>query len=566
MVSEEKKSSTLQRIISSCRLHDPSMTAANAWINDDIRPLPPSRRRWSGMTYLGWWAIWMMGLSNFQLGSSLVAIGLSVWQAMVVIILGRILLATVAILNGAVGARWHIGFPVFSRIVWGMRGSYGAILLRILLGLVGFAVQSWNGGLCITAVLSAIFPSYLHLRNTIPESSHVTTAQLVSWIVFLALCVPLIYVRPERAPKAMAVMNMLTLITILAILIWALATAHGAGPLLSQPGIPMTSSQLGWSMIGGINAVIGTVAPALMSQPDFSRFARRERDQIWGQAVAFVLVGTIMPLFGCLVSSATQQIYGEAIWNPPVLILTWLTNGQYRSSTRAAAAFAGLGLTISQLAVVVVDNAYSVGIDLCGLFPAFLNIRRGAYLGLALGMAFCPWELLSTASIFLMVISGFTVFFGPICGIQVADYWVLRRQRIKLSDLYSIKRDGVYYYVYGVNWRAFVAWAVGFAPLMPGFIHAVQPRITLKTDVGYLYQIAFVLGFCISFVTHCALNVVFPPRGLGEMDHDDRFGTFTSMEARALGIDADSASPSITPVSDSNQGESVDLEGSKGWS
>jgi NCS1 family nucleobase:cation symporter-1 len=67
----------------------------------------------------------------------------------------------------------------------------------------------------------------------------------------------------------MAVMNMLTLITILAILIWALATAHGAGPLLSQPGIPMTSSQLGWSMIGGINAVIGTVAPALSTSLPF---------------------------------------------------------------------------------------------------------------------------------------------------------------------------------------------------------------------------------------------------------------------------------------------------------
>lgn len=99
----------------------PGIGESNAWINDDIRPLPPSRRKWTSSTYLGWWAIWMMGLSNFQIGSSMVAIGLSVWQTMIVVILGRILIAGTAVLNGYVGAEWHIGFPVFSRVLWGMR-------------------------------------------------------------------------------------------------------------------------------------------------------------------------------------------------------------------------------------------------------------------------------------------------------------------------------------------------------------------------------------------------------------------------------------------------------------
>ncbi|KAJ5190083.1 hypothetical protein N7491_007874 [Penicillium cf. griseofulvum] len=529
-----------QRLLDACRLKDASGKVATKWINDDLRPLPPSRRKWTGMTYLGWWSIWMMGLSNFQVGSSLVALNMSVWQAMVCVILGRIVIALVAILSGAVGSRWHIGFPVFSRVIWGMRGSYGAILLRILLGLVGFAVQSWNGGLCVTAVLSAIFPSYFHLRNTIPESSHVTTVQIIGWLVFLALSIPLIYVRPERASTAMSVMNVLTLITILGILIWALTTAHGAGSMLSESPTAMTSSQLGWSMLSGVNAVIGTVAPALMSQPDFSRFARRERDQVWGQAVAFVVVGTVVPLFGCLVSSATRQIYGEAIWNPPILFVTWLSHN-YQSSTRAAAAFAGIGMTISQLAVLVVDNAYSVGIDLCGLFPTFLNIRRGAYLGLVLGMAFCPWELLSTAAIFLNVISGFTIFFGPICGIQICDYWVLRRRRIGLSALYHIRPDGAYYYLHGVNWRPVVAWVCGWATLLPGFMQAVQPRIQLRTSISLLYHIAFVLGLCISFLVHWGLNFLFPPPGLGDMDSWDEFGTFTDGEARALGLSTSSS-------------------------
>lgn len=441
-----------------------------------------------------------------------------------------------------------------------------AILLRILLGLVGFAVQSWNGGLCISGVLSAIFPSYFHLPNTIPESSHVTTSQIVGWFVFLAICVPLIYVRPERAPRIMVVMNGLTLVTLLAILIWSLAIAGGAGPMLSQSSQIPNGSILGWAMLGGINNVIGSVAPALskfspachadgilikvVSQSDFSRFARRPRDQIWGQVVSFVILGSIMPLFGCLVSSATQKIYGEAIWNPPILMITWLTTG-YTARARAAAAFAGIGLTISQLAVVVVDNAYAVGIDLSGLFPAFLNIRRGAYLGLALGMAFCPWELLSTATIFLVVISSFTVFFGPICGIQVCEYFLVRRRRIKLSDLYIARPGSIYFYWHGLNWRAFISWTVGWAPLFPGLLHAIKPSIHVGYGASNLYNVAFVIGFIIGFVVHYVLNIISPPPALGEVDLVDMFGTFTPEEILALGIETQ------TQLSDDSQRSSI---------
>jgi NCS1 family nucleobase:cation symporter-1 len=282
-----------------------------------------------------------------------------------------------------------------------------------------------------------------------------------------------------------------------------------------------------------------------VSQSDFSRFARRPKDQVFGQWFSFIFIGTIMPFFGCLVSSATQQIYGQPIWNPPVLILTWLQT-DYNSKARAAAVFAGIGIGISQMAVIVVDNAYSVGIDLSGLFPKYINVRRGAYVGLVLSMAMCPWELMTTAAVFLTVISSFTVFFGPICGIHICDYWVLRRRRIKLSDLYHAQETGIYYYWRGVNWRAFVSWFCGWVPLLPGLIHLVTPSIQVSVGATRLYSLSFVIGLCMSFVVHLALNTIFPPPGLQDFDEVDNFGTFTPEEAQKLGVaipeDADSSS------------------------
>lgn len=128
--------------------------SASAWINDDIRPLPYWRRTWNQWAFISFWAINQICLSNWQLGSSLVSSGLSVWQTVVAVIVGKIITAVVAVLNGYVGGEWHIGFPVWSRAIWGMYGSFLALLQRILLSLVWLVLVSRWGDMYIRPVQS----------------------------------------------------------------------------------------------------------------------------------------------------------------------------------------------------------------------------------------------------------------------------------------------------------------------------------------------------------------------------------------------------------------------------
>ncbi|KAL1847506.1 hypothetical protein VTK73DRAFT_10341 [Phialemonium thermophilum] len=509
--------------------------ALSAWINDDIRPLEPERRTWTRWVFISFWAINQIALSNWQIGSSLVAVGLSVWQSVVAVIVGKILIAAVAISNGMVGGRWHIGFPVWSRAVWGMYGSYLALLQRILLSIVWFSVQSYTGGLCVSAVLSAIFSGFHHMRNTLPASAHVTTKNLTGWIVYNLLTLPMLYIPPHRTRTLLAVMNVLSFLTLIAIMIWALVTAHGAGPLLTQGSSLDTSSELGWGIVSGITTVIGGIAVGLTNQPDYSRFARRPGDQVFGQWFSIVLFGVVLPLFGCLTSSATMKIYGVALWNPPDIALKWLETN-YSPGARAGAFFAGAGMVICQLSINTVDNAYSAAFDLAALFPRFLNIRRGCYIALVLSIAMCPWELLSSAEIFIDVLSAYSVFLGPMCGLMVAEYWVNRRQRVKLSDLYDPRPDGIYYYWHGFNWRAFAAWVIGFAPQLPGFVAALNDSVSVPVGCTRLYALAYPLGFVISFLFHVLFTKLSPPPGLGEIDEVDYYGTFTPEEALKLGV------------------------------
>ncbi|OOO09506.1 permease for cytosine/purines uracil thiamine allantoin [Aspergillus oryzae] len=554
----------LEHLHEAVKLSPHGQTALSVWINDDIRPLPPSRRTWSTMTFIGWWSVWQLSLTNWQLGGSLVASSLSVWQTMVAVVLGRTIAAIVAILIGYIGAEWHIGFPVYSRAIWGvfsnvgviLKGAFFPTLLRIGLTVVGFAFQSYTGGLCVTAILSGIFPTFFRMSNTLPASAHVTTQQIIGWAIFNIISIPVLYRRPERSEKLMIGMNIMSFAALLGIMIWSLSHAHGAGDLIHQPSQLQTSDSLGFGIMQGITTVVGTLSIALTSQMDFSRFARKPSDQVFGQWFTFIIIGSIMPLFGCLTSSATQAIYGEALWNPPTILAMWLQR-DYSSTSRAAAVFAGIGLVSSQLALNVVDNGksspsqsvkgfsnypvgYSVGMDLSGLLPKYINIRRGCYVGLILGMALCPWELLASATTFVSVISSFSIFMAPFCGIHISDYWFIRQRRLKLSDLYHARPEGIYFYTMGFNWRGVLPWLVGWVPLLPGFMHSINPAIKVSVGADHLYALGFPYGLLSSMAIHTLVNKCFPPPGIGEIDRDDTYGTFTVEEAAKLGVNKDS--------------------------
>lgn len=234
----------------------------------------------------------------------------------------------------------HIGFPVVSRYIWGMYGHYLALFQRILLSLVWFSVQSWTGGLCVQNILASMFPSYQHMGNHFPASANMNTKQVshfssllpkkltyqsllvsvlndvqfIGWVVFNVLMVPILYVKPEKMQWVVAGMNMVTAVTLISMCIWIMVTAGGGGPLLSQPATALSNWDLGWSMVHGVTTVIGGIAVGLTNQMDYSRFARRPGDQVMGQWLSIIVLGVLMPALGCLSASASQGVYGEAIW------------------------------------------------------------------------------------------------------------------------------------------------------------------------------------------------------------------------------------------------------------
>lgn len=229
-------------------------------------------------------------------------------------------------------------------------------------------------------------------------------------------------------------------------------TISGSTPLPTTGG----PNSVTWLLISGIMSTVGGIAAGILNQNDYARLSREPGAAIWGQAFAFPLYSIGASVIGILVTAATQKRMGEAIWNPPTLFAAMLAKDP-TSGTRAAVFFAGLALSISQMGSNLPGNALSGGIDLASVFPRYINIRRGAYLMALLSPIVNPWRLVNTATVFLTVLSGYSVFLAPMTGLMVAHYNLVAKGKINVDHLYVGHSESIYWYKAGINWRAFAA-------------------------------------------------------------------------------------------------------------
>lgn len=333
--------------------------------------------------------------------------------------------------------------------------------------------------------------------------------------------------------------NVVVLFVMLGITIWSCKTAGGTGPLF-QSGARQYNPTLttGWAWVYGIIASMGGIAAGIVNQSDFTRFARKQGVQVPGMAISTLCFGMVVPIFAMMSASASLEIWPalEApMWNPLTIIFQWMLD-DYSPGARAAAFFCSFGFVFGQVAENVLGNGYAAGMDLAGLFPTWITIKRGTLLCAALSWAVCPWEFYNTASVFVAVAASFSVFLGPLTGIMLADYWIIRRQKIQISQLYTGSPEGSYWYTYGLNWRAIVAWVIGFAPAMPGMIANVNTSVVVSQGVLNYYRGNYLFGFATSGVLYIALCMISKPKGAGLQDEADVYGTFDEHDAIKKGI------------------------------
>ncbi|KZT22062.1 uracil permease [Neolentinus lepideus HHB14362 ss-1] len=447
--------------------------------------------------------------------------GLTAQEAIGAVVVGSVVTGLLAVSCGWMGEHHKIGFTVSSRFVWGMRGSYFPVLLRIFTACCWTGIQGYWGGQATRVMIGAVIPGFAHMKNTLPSSAKIATNDLIGTIIWYLMFAMTISVPPERMQRPFFVTFVLFTGTAFGMLIWAVnQTGGSAGPLFHATS---TASQgRGWAFMFGVTSLLGSWGAGTLGQSDWTRYAKRPLAPTISQVIAAPVIITVTALIGIIVTSCGQEIFGTLIWNPIDMLAE--IQEHYHSSPRARAGvfFASIGLVASQLAINTVLNSVSTGMDMAGLAPKYINMRRGGYILCVIGLAINPWRLVATANKFLTVLSGFGVFLAPMTGILLAEYLVVRKQKLRVSHLYRGDPESIYWYWHGFNWRVLGPWVMGMWPLMPGFVAGVRGS-TVAVGWTRLFNLTFLVGLAISFACTLVVDWMFPPPHLGEEDEYNPF-------------------------------------------
>jgi NCS1 family nucleobase:cation symporter-1 len=255
-----------------------------------------------------------------------------------------------------------------------------------------------------------------------------------------------------------------------------------------------------WTLFpAALTANVGYWATLSLNIPDFTRYARSQRSQALGQALGLPTTMTAFAFVGVAVTSATIVVFGEPVWDPVALVA--------RIGSPAVIAFAALVVVAAQLTTNMAANVVSPSNDFSNLSPRRISYVTGGLITAVLGVAMMPWKLYSDAAAYIFTwLLGYSSLMGALGGILIADYWVLRRQRLSLPDLF--RERGAYTYRGGVNPRAMAALVLSILPVAPGFARAVTTPGGVVAGPGpldHLYSYAWFVTFALSFVLYLAL-------------------------------------------------------------
>ena len=497
----------------------PPDLASSPLFNADLAPVPNARRVWTTYNFAALWVSMAHCIPTYMMAGGLIAVGMNWWQALGTIGLANVIVLVPILLNAHAGTRYGIPFPVYARAAFGAKGANVPALLRAGVACGWFGIQTFIGGEAVRTFIEALWPGYAQLGNGWTFTG-LSLPSAITFGLFWALNIFIIY----RGMNAVRVFENwaapIVLIMAAALMIWVVNRAGGVGPLLTEPSKFATVGDFWKVFVPSLTGMIGFWATLSLNIPDFTRFGRSQREQMIGQTLGLPTTMIAFSAMGLVVTSASSAILVGVpvakLWDP-VFILAQITSSAAPMGLAepliasagvrmVVAVIALLGVGIATLSVNIAANVISPANDFANLAPKLISFQTGGLITGIFGILILPWKLLSSPEAYIFDwLIGYSALLGPIAGILITDYWVLRKTELDVPDLY--RENGRYS---GVNPVAMVALVLGILPNVPGFlksVHAVAEVPAIFTDI---YPYAWFTGVLVSSVVYFAGSKAMP--------------------------------------------------------
>ena len=444
-------------------------TSTGSLSNPDLAPVPAEKRTWSTWNIAALWIGMAVCIPTYMIAAGMVSSGMAWWQAVLTVMLGNAIVLVPMILNGHGGTKYGVPFPVLARASFGTVGAHIPSIARALVACGWFGIQTWIGGAAIYSIISTLGWITEDPAAAAIAGLGISPWQLACFLAFWALHLVIIISGINSIKWLEAWAAPFLIASGVALLVWALLRVDHPGALFTKPSSFDRPGQFWAVFFPQLTAMVGFWATLSLNIPDFTRYCRDQRSQAVGQIIGLPTTMTLFCFIGIIVTGATDVIFGEPIWNPVVLVS--------RMGSKTVVVISMLALLLATLSTNLAANVVSPANGFSNAAPRLISFRTGGVITCVIGVVIMPWRLMADLNEYIFTwLIGYSALLGPIAGIMICDYFVLRRTRLDTAALYDA--GGPHR---GVSWRAVVALVLAVAPNLPGFVNAA----TNRTNAGY---------------------------------------------------------------------------------
>jgi nucleobase:cation symporter-1, NCS1 family len=418
--------------------------------NQDLAPAAPDARTWGVFSLFAMWMSDVHSVGGYTFAASLFFLGLNGWQVLISMTVGIMAVYFLMNLIGRPSQRCSIPYPVVARISFGVLGANLAAVVRGIVGIVWYGVQTYFASKAVQVLILTMMPSAAAWTH----GSFLGLAPL-AWCSFLFMWsfqLVIFLSGMETIRKFIDFCGPVVYVVMFALAIW----------ILSQSGFSSLSLQLSPPAASGA-ATVGVMANAamlivayfgalLLNFGDFARFARNETAMKQGNFLGLPVNFLVFSIITVIVTAGTLNVFGEAIMDP-VLIVEKIGNP-------IVVAIGSITFIVATMGINIVANFVSPAYDIANLYPEKISFRLGGLITSILSVLVCPWLFVSSPQAITLFVSIFGAVLGPLFGTIIADYYLVKRQSVDLNDLYSMSPTGTYFYESGWNRNAVIALAI----------------------------------------------------------------------------------------------------------
>jgi NCS1 family nucleobase:cation symporter-1 len=413
--------------------------------NKDLAPSKTEGRTWGGYSIFALWTNDVHNLANYSFAIGLYALGLGGWQIMLSLAIGAVLVYLCMNLTGDMGQKTGVPFPVISRVSFGIFGAQIPALIRAVIAIAWFGIQTYLASVVLRVLLTALDPA-------LAEYDHDAWLGLSSlgWLCFLSIWVVQFVILAygmEMVRRYEAFAGPVILLTVASLAVWMFTQANGQ--IAWSTKAPLEGVQMWRSIFAGSALWLAIYGTLILNFCDFSRSAPSKqtirKGNFWGLPVNVLLFAFIT----VIICGAQFSINGQIIESPTDIIKT-IPNTCFL-------VLGCLAFLIVTVAVNIMANFVAPAFVLSSLAPRYLTFRRAGMLSATVAVLILPWNLYNSPVVIVYFLSGLGALLGPLYGVITADYWLLRKGRVNVPQLYTEDPKGAYHYSRGVNLRA--VWA-----------------------------------------------------------------------------------------------------------